>query len=100
MFNELQHQGIISDEDYFVVEDDLGWDIVETEIAFSSLWPEIARRFQLILADFPDWRVTMQVMKKYTDKRPGMGIVVYADGIEDELKREYLPVELRDISFQ
>ena len=41
----------------------------------------------------------MQVMKKYTDKQTGMGIIVSVDGIKDELKREYFPIELRNISF-
>lgn len=90
---------MLKERDYFVVEDDLGWDIVETELVFSPLWPRIARRFQLLLADFPDWRITMQVMKKYTDKQPGMGVIVSVSGIKDELRREFLPAELRDMTF-
>jgi len=68
VFSDLQRQGMIGERDYFVVEDDWGWNIVQTEIVISHLWPQIARRFQSILADFPDWAITMQVMKKYTDK--------------------------------
>lgn len=99
VFGDLQHQGIIGEEEYFVVEDDWGWNIVQTEIAISRLWPQVARRFQAILVDFPNWQITMQVMKKYTDKQPGMGIIVSVDGIKDELRREFLPAELRDMTF-
>jgi len=99
VFSEMLQQGMIREADYFVVEDDWGWDIVQTEIVISPLWPQIARRFQSILSDFPDWQITMQVMKKYTDKQTGMGIIVSVDGIKDELKREYFPIELRNISF-
>jgi hypothetical protein len=99
VFSELLQQGLIKEPDYFVVEDDWGWDIVQTEIVISSLWPQIARRFQSILSDFPDWRITMQVMRKYTDKQPGMGVIVSVDGFKDELKREYFPEELRSIAF-
>lgn len=60
VFSDLQHQGMIGDEEYFVVEDDWGWNVVQTEIVISHLWPQIARRFQSILADFPDWAITMQ----------------------------------------
>lgn len=99
VFSELQHQGMIGEEDYFVIDDDWGWNIVQTEIVISSLWPQIARRFQSILADFPDWVITMQVMKKYTDKQPGMGVYVFPDHFRDELKREFLPAALRDMTF-
>ncbi len=41
----------------------------------------------------------MQVMRKYTDKQPGMGVIVSVSGIKDELRREFLPAELRDMTF-
>ena len=99
VFSDLQRQGMIGERDYFVVEDDWGWNIVQTEIVISHLWPQIARRFQSILADFPDWAITMQVMKKYTDKQPGMGVYVLVDRFKDELKREYLSEEFRNLTF-
>ncbi len=99
VFSKFSRQGLIGEEEYFVVEDDWGWNIVQTEIAISHLWPQIARRFQAILADFPDWVITMQVMKKYTDKQPGMGVYVFPDRFKDELQREFLPAELRDMKF-
>ena len=99
VLREFCEQGMLKERDYFVVEDDLGWDIVETELVFSPLWPRIARSFQLLLADFSHWRITMQVMRKYTDKQPGMGVIVSVSGIKDELRREFLPAELRDMTF-
>lgn len=99
VFNELSQQGIIGERDYFVVEDDWGWNIVQTELVISSLWPQIARRFQLILSDFPDWRITMQVLRNKADGWPGMGVIVSIDGFEDELKREFLPPAFRNMTF-
>jgi len=36
---------------------------------------------------------------KYTDKQPGMGVYILVDRFKDELKREYLPEELRNLTF-
>lgn len=99
VFSDLQHQGMIGEEEYFIVEDDWGWNIVQTEIVISHLWPQIARRFQSILTDFPDWAITMQVMREDTNKQPGMGVYVLVDRFKDELKREYLPEDLRGLTF-
>ena len=99
VLREFCEQGMLKERDYFVVEDDLGCEIVEIELVFSPLWSRIARSFQLLLADFSHWRITMQVMRKYTDKQPGMGVIVSVSGIKDELRREFLPAELRDMTF-
>jgi len=99
VFSELAQQGMIGEREYFIVEDDWGWNKVQTELVISSLWPQIARNFQLILADFPKWEITMQVLRNKADGWPGMGTIVSADGIKDELKREFLPLELRDLAF-
>lgn len=99
VFSEYLRQGLIGEEEYFVVPDDWGWSRLQTELVLSPLWPEFVRRFQLILVDFPDWWITMQVMRNEADGWPGMGVIVAVDGIQDELKREYLPAELRDITF-
>ncbi|MBQ8105981.1 MAG: hypothetical protein IJ127_24265, partial [Afipia sp.] len=82
VLREFCEQGMLKERDYFVVEDDLGWDIVEIELVFSPLWPRIARSFQLLLADFSHWRITMQVMRKYADD-----ILIFSGYSEPELTK-------------
>lgn len=99
VFSEFSRQGLIGEEEYFVVPDDWGWNRLQTELVLSPLWHEFVRRFQRILVDYPDWWITMQVMRNEADGWPGMGVIVAVDGIQDELKREYLPEQLRSLTF-
>lgn len=99
VFSEFSRQGLIGEEEYFVVPGDWGWNRLQTELVLSPLWHEFVRRFQLILVDYPDWWITMQVMRNEADGWPGMGVIVAVDGIQDELKREHLPEGLRSLTF-
>lgn len=87
--------------DYWLVDDNWGWYRQQVEIQnLDLLKPHIIRRLRALLADFPDWDITVRVDVPGTEERwPGMGLVIYHDEIVDELRREFLPAEFGEIRY-
>ena len=81
------------------MDDDWGWKRQQLEVKnLSLLRPEIIKALQGLLAPYPDWSITVSVVVPESGW-PGMGIVIYPDEIFDELQRDYLPEEFRNLSF-
>jgi hypothetical protein len=99
ILKDFAREGIISDSDYWLVNEDWGWDVVQIELPLSLAWPSIVKRLQLILARYPDWRVTVRLAGR-PQGWPGMGIVISSDTIVDDLKRDYFPIVFRGMSFE
>jgi hypothetical protein len=62
--------------------------------------PHIIKALQDLLAPYPDWYIEIGVA--VPDKYgiwPGMGLIVYPDEVVDELRRDFLPAEFRDVFF-
>lgn len=87
--------------DYWIVDDDWGWYVQKVELQnLDLLRPDVIKALQALLADYPDWLITVQVdVPDKTGIWPRMGLLVYPDKITDDLQREYLPVEFRDMRF-
>ncbi len=98
VLKDFAHEGIIGEKDYWLVDEDWGWDVLQIELPLSLAWPPIAKKLQLILERHPDWRITIRLAGR-PQGWPGMGIVISRDKIIDDLKREYFPELLRSLTF-
>ncbi len=98
ILKDFARQRIIGESDYWLVDEDWGWDVLQIELPLSLAWPPIAKKLQLILAQYPDWRITIRLAGR-PQGWPGMGIVISRDKIIDDLKREYFPIEFRHMNF-
>ena len=92
----------VGDGDYWLVDENLGWQRHKVEIDnLNFLQPHIIKSLQALLADFPTWDITVQVAVSGKEKEwPGMGLTIYSDEIIDELQREFLPDEFRNIHYE
>jgi hypothetical protein len=88
--------------DYWLVDDNWGQYRHQLEIQNLLLFrPHVIRSLQALLAEYPNWRITVQVAVPGKEEEwPGMGIIVYHDKIVDELQRSYLPPEFREITYE
>lgn len=98
ILKDFARQGLIGESDYWLVDEDWGWDVLQVELPLSLAWPPIAKKLQLILERHPDWRITIRLAGR-PQGWPGMGIVISRDKIIDDLKREYFPELLRSLTF-
>lgn len=91
----------VGEGDYWLYDDNLGWYRHQLEFQNLGLFrPEVVKSIQVLLADFPDWDITIRVASPNLDKSaPGMGLVVSCDKIDDELQRQYLPEEFRNYVY-
>lgn len=90
------------DGDYWLVDENLGLHAQKVEVQnLRLLQPEVIKALQGALAGYPDWRIMFQVDVPGTEKIwPGMGLIIYDDEIEDDLQREFLPEEFRNIVYE
>jgi hypothetical protein len=90
------------DGDYWLLDDNWGRHRQELEIQnLNLLQPHIIKSLQALLADLPNWYITAQVdVSGKEDIWPGMGVIIYPDEIVDELRREFLPEEFRNFSYE
>jgi hypothetical protein len=88
-------------KDYWLVDDN--WGPRRHRLLFQNLdllRIDILHELQSVLAGYPEWCITIQVNVPGTEEIwPGMGVIVYADEIVDELRRDVLPERFRDIVF-
>jgi hypothetical protein len=87
--------------DYWLVDDN--WGRLSQQLEFQNLElfkPHIVRALQDLLAPYPDWYIAIGVaVPGKEDIWPGMGLIVYSDEVVDELRRDFLPAEFRDVVF-
>ena len=88
--------------DFWILDENWGVRRQEVEIQnLELLRPSIIFALQEVLADHPDWRITVSVAIPGTeDNWPGMGLIVSRNEIVDELKRQYLPEEFAMIHYR
>lgn len=98
ILKDFVRQGLIGSDDYWLVDEDWGWNILQVELPLSQAWPALVRELQTLLSRYRDWRIAIRSADR-PKGWPGMGVIVAHDGIIDDLKREYFPVEFRSISF-
>ena len=88
--------------DYDILGDYLGYPQVKLGIHdLALLHPDIVKRLQNVIADFPGWEivVTVAVRGHYYDW-PDMGLYIRPHEIFDTLQRQYFPKEFRDIQYE
>jgi hypothetical protein len=87
--------------DYWLLDENWGRHRQELEIQnLSLLQPHIVKSLQALLADLPNWYITARVDVPGKEKIwPGMGVIIYPDEIVDELQREFLPKEFRNVRY-
>jgi hypothetical protein len=88
-------------DDYWIVDDDLGWDVLQVELQDAILLRrDLVHALQALLVDYPAWIITLNVGLRGRKDAPGMGLLIYPDRIVDDLKREYLPEQFRHMRFE
>jgi hypothetical protein len=87
--------------DYWLVDDNWGWKRHQLEFQNLDLFRAVViKSLQSLLADFPEWDITVRVDVIGKEKMwPGMGLVISHDEIIDDLKREFLPPEFRTLLY-
>jgi hypothetical protein len=56
---------------------------------------------QHLAQEFPGWQIDLMVgLREHLKDWPNMGISIRADEIVDDLQRQYLPEEFRDLTYQ
>jgi hypothetical protein len=87
--------------DYWLLDDNWGWRSHQLEFQNLELFkPHIVRALQDLLAPYPDWYITIRVAVPGKEESwPGMGLIIYSNEAVDELRRDFLPREFRDVVF-
>jgi hypothetical protein len=88
--------------DYWIVDDDWGLDFIRVEAQnLLLLRPVVVVRLKQVLVDFPGWHIAVRVDVPGTEETwPLMGILIFRDRVIDHLKREYLPAEFQQITYE
>lgn len=88
--------------DYYLVQDNWGGPLHQLEVhGLHMLQPAIIKSLQGVLRDFPEWEIVVRVDVPGTEETwPGMGLTIYPDSICDALKREFFPVEYRNLAYE
>jgi hypothetical protein len=88
--------------DYFLLGENWGWQRHQMEVQnLGLLKPHVVKELQTLLADYPDWEMTVRVdVPGKENDWPGMGIVIRRDEIIDELQREFLPDEFQSLTYE
>jgi hypothetical protein len=89
------------DADYLLVDDNYGWKRHTIEIhKLRMLTPAVVKMLQELLRDLPDWQIVLALDIPGTENQwPRMGLRILTHEIIDDLKRQYLPSEFRDLQF-
>jgi hypothetical protein len=87
--------------DYWLVDDNWGRRSQQLEFQNLGLFkPQIVKALQDLLVGYPDWYITVRVAVPGKEGIwPGMGLIIYSDEVVDELRRDFLPAEFRDVVF-
>src|SRR3954463_2197542 len=88
--------------DYWIVDDDWGLDFIRVEAQnLRMLRPVVVGKLKQILGDFPGWHIALRVDLPGTEEAwPLMGILIFRGRVVDHLKREVLPAEFRQITYE
>ncbi len=87
--------------DYWLLDENWGWNRQQIEFQnLALLRPDIIHALRALLADLPDWDMTIRIDVPGTEESwPGMGLVVSYNEIIDDLHREYFPPEFRNFFY-
>jgi hypothetical protein len=86
--------------DFWIIGDNYGHNSIT--VAFNRLrmlQPALIKRLQVLLVEVPGWEIYVSIDIPEREDWPQMGLLIRPHEIVDELKREYLPGEYRDLVF-
>lgn len=88
--------------DYLVVDDNYGYRRTQVEVhRLAMLQPEVIHALRALLADAPDWEITVTVDIPGTENVwPRMGLTIRKSEIIDGLRREHFPPELQRVRYE
>jgi hypothetical protein len=88
--------------DYWIVDDDWGLDFIRVEAQnLQLLGRVVGGKLKQLLGDFPGWHIAVRIDVPGKEKTwPLMGILIFRGRVIDHLKREVLPAEFRQISYE
>jgi hypothetical protein len=88
--------------DYWLVDDNWGTELHQIEFQnLNLLQPSVIKTLQGLLGDFTKWRITVcaDIAAPRTTFPPS-DLTLYHDYIVDDLPREFLPEQLRNVSYE
>jgi hypothetical protein len=88
--------------DYWLVDDDWGDYRQKLEVqTLSLLQPRVIKLLQAQLAGYSDWEIMFRVdVVGKENEWPAMGLIIHENEIVDDLHREFLPEEFRDLVYE
>jgi hypothetical protein len=87
---------------YWIVSDDWGSDFLQIEVTDLRLLRRDAMgALKRVLDDFPGWQIAVRIFALDTEPPlPRMGLLISDGQVFHDLKREYLPEEIRHITYE
>jgi hypothetical protein len=64
------------------------------------LQPPVVSALQQVVKEFPGWQIDLMVTLRGHEDWPNMGISIRANGIVDDLQRQYFPAEFQDLAYE
>jgi hypothetical protein len=88
--------------DYWIVDDDWGPDLLQVEIKNPRMLQRDAiGALKRVLDDFPGWQIIVRVFaRKGEAPLPAMDLLISDGRVFDHLKRDYLPAEFRQLTYE
>jgi hypothetical protein len=60
----------------------------------------LVKELEGLIREFPGWRIDLMVAVRGREDWPNMGISIRANGIVDNLQRQYFPEEFQDLTYE
>jgi hypothetical protein len=88
--------------DYWIVDDDWGPDFLQVEVTnLRLLRRDAISALKRVLNDYPGWQIIVRIFARNMGAPlPPMGLLISDGRVFDDLKREYLPAEFRQITYE
>ena len=86
---------------YWIVSDDWGPDFLQIEVTdLRLLQRDAVGALKRVLDDFPGWQIIMRIFALDTEPPlPQMGLLISDGRVYNNLKREFLPPEFRQLNW-
>ena len=87
--------------DYWIIDDDWGPDLLQVEVKnLRLLRRDAIGALKRVPDDYPGWQIAVQVFARENEPPlPPMGLLISDRQVFDDLKREYLPPEFRQLTY-
>ena len=87
---------------YWIIPDDWGPDFLQIEVTdLRLLQRDAVGALKRVLDDFPGWQIALFIFAVDGEPPlPRMGLLISDGRVYDDLKREYLPEDVRHITYE